>query len=62
MDVLCVRSIPRNSKGQFGKFVHLVRDGPIAVLRGGRPVGCFITPEEYEFLRALDDAYGVARA
>jgi prevent-host-death family protein len=49
-------------KNHFGEFIDLVRDEPIEVLRGGRPIGCFISREEYEHLQRLDDAYWAARA
>jgi PHD/YefM family antitoxin component YafN of YafNO toxin-antitoxin module len=49
-------------KTRFGDFVDLVRDEPIEVLRGTRPVGVFISPEEYEHFQRLDDAYWAARA
>lgn len=46
----------------FGEFVDLVRDGSIEVLRGGKPVGVFLSSDEYEHLQRLDDAYWLARA
>ena len=49
-------------KTHFGEFVDLVRDEPIEVLRGSKPVGVFLAREEYDHLLALDDAYWIARA
>lgn len=49
-------------KTRFGDFVDLVRDEPIEVLRGNKPVGIFLSPEEYEHFQRLDDAYWAARA
>jgi PHD/YefM family antitoxin component YafN of YafNO toxin-antitoxin module len=49
-------------KTHFGEFADLIRDEPIEVLRGSKPVGVFMSPEEYEHLQRLDDAYWAARA
>jgi prevent-host-death family protein len=49
-------------KTHFGDFVDLVRDEAIEVRRGSKPVGVFVSPEEYEHLQRLEDAYWVARA
>src|SRR4051794_4142490 len=49
-------------KTHFGDFVDLVRDEPIEVLRGSKPVGVFLSTGEYEHLQGLDDAYWIARA
>jgi prevent-host-death family protein len=49
-------------KTHFGDFVDLVRDEPIEVLRGSKPVGVFVSREEYAHLQSLDDAYWIARA
>lgn len=49
-------------KTRFGDFVDLSRDEPIEVLRGTKPIGIFMSPDEYEHLQRLDDAYWVARA
>ena len=43
-------------KTHFGEYVDLVRDGPIEVLRGGKPVGVFLSPDEFAHLQRLDDA------
>jgi hypothetical protein len=32
------------------------------VLRGSKPVGIFLSPDEYEHFQRLDDAYWAARA
>ena len=48
-------------KTRFGDFVDLVRDQPIEVLRGTKPIGVFLSPEEYQHLQRLDDAYWAAR-
>ena len=49
-------------KTHFGDFVDLVRNEPIEVLRGSKPVGVFLSPDEYDHLQRLEDAYWVARA
>ena len=49
-------------KTHFGEFASLVRDEPIEVLRGSKPVGVFLSPEEYDHLQRLDDAYWAAQA
>lgn len=41
-------------KAHFEEFVDLVRDGPIEVLRGGKPVGVFLSPEEFARFQRLD--------
>jgi PHD/YefM family antitoxin component YafN of YafNO toxin-antitoxin module len=43
-------------KTHFGDFVELLRDEPITVLRGGRPVGVFISSEQFEHLQRVEDA------
>jgi prevent-host-death family protein len=48
-------------KSHFGEYADLVRDEPIEVLRGSKPVGVFISPDEYEHLQRLEDAYWTAR-
>ncbi len=49
-------------KIHFGDFVDLVRDEAIEVLRGSKPVGVFLSRDEYEHLQRLDEAYWAARA
>jgi PHD/YefM family antitoxin component YafN of YafNO toxin-antitoxin module len=49
-------------KAHFGEFVDLVRNEPIEVLRGSKPVGIFLSPDEYEHFQRLDDAYWAGRA
>lgn len=49
-------------KSKFGEYADAVRDEPIEVYRGKRPVGVFVSTEEYEHLQKLDDAYWAARA
>ena len=49
-------------KTHFGEFVDLARSGPISVLRGSRPIGVFLSPEEHEHLQRLEDAYWAAQA
>jgi prevent-host-death family protein len=49
-------------KTHFGEFVDLVRDEPIEVRRGSKPVGVFLSPQEYEHLQSLEDTYWAARA
>ncbi|MFO0847848.1 MAG: type II toxin-antitoxin system Phd/YefM family antitoxin [Gemmataceae bacterium] len=49
-------------KTHFGEFAVLVRDEPIEVLRGSKPVGVFLSPEEYDHLQRLDDAFWAAQA
>ena len=48
-------------KTHFGEFVDLVREEPIEVLRGNKPVGVFVSSVEYAHLKQLEDAYWVAR-
>jgi PHD/YefM family antitoxin component YafN of YafNO toxin-antitoxin module len=43
-------------KPHFNEFADLVRDGPIEVLRGGKPVGVFLSPDAFAHLQRLDDA------
>ena len=49
-------------KTHFGDFADMVRDEPIEVLRGSKPVGVFVSREEYDHLQSLEDAYWMARA
>ena len=49
-------------KTHFGDFANRVRDEPIEILRGSKPVGVFLSREDYDHLTRLDDAYWVARA
>jgi prevent-host-death family protein len=49
-------------KSHFGEFVDLVRDEPIEVLRGTKPVGVFVSKDDYDHLQRLEDAYWIARA
>ena len=49
-------------KTNFGDFVDLARDQPIQVLRGSKPVGVFLSPEAYDHLQRLEDAYWAVRA
>jgi PHD/YefM family antitoxin component YafN of YafNO toxin-antitoxin module len=49
-------------KTHFGEFADLVRDEPIEVLRGSKRVGVFLSPEEYDHLQSLEEAYWIARA
>ncbi len=49
-------------KTRFGEFVDAARNEPIEVLRGSKSVGVFMSPEDYDHLRRLDDAYWAARA
>ena len=46
----------------FGDLVDLVRDEPIEVLRGSKPMGVFVSRDEYEQLQSLGDACWIARA
>jgi PHD/YefM family antitoxin component YafN of YafNO toxin-antitoxin module len=49
-------------KTHFGEFADLAQDEPIEVLRGSKPVGVFLSREEYDHFQRLEDAYWVARA
>jgi PHD/YefM family antitoxin component YafN of YafNO toxin-antitoxin module len=49
-------------KTHFGDFVDLIREGPIEVLRGAKPIGVFLSRDEYDHLQRLEDAYWLARA
>ena len=44
-------------KAHFDEFADLVQDGPIEVLRGGKPVGVFLSPDEFARFQRLDDTY-----
>jgi hypothetical protein len=48
-------------KTNFGEFADLARDEPIEVLRGDKPIGVFLSREEYEHLQRLEDAFWAAR-
>lgn len=48
-------------KTHLVEFIDLVREEPIEVLRGGKPVGVFLSPDEFAHLRRLDDADRAAR-
>ena len=48
-------------KTNFGDFVDRAREQPIEVLRGSKPVGIFLSPDEYAHLQRLEDAYWAAR-
>lgn len=52
----------RDFAAQFEEFVDLARHEPIAVLRDGKPVGVFLSPQEYEHLQRLEDAHWAAKA
>jgi len=49
-------------KTHFDELVDLVREEPIEVRRGGKPVGVFLSPDEFAHFQRLDDAYREARA
>lgn len=49
-------------KAHFDEFADLVRDEPIEVLRGGKPVGVFLSPDAFAHFQRLDDAYRAALA
>lgn len=49
-------------KAHFDEFVDLVREEPIEVRRGGKPLGIFLSPDDYEHFQRLDDAYWTTRA
>lgn len=49
-------------KAHFDEFVDLAREEPIEVRRGSKPVGVFLSPDDYEHFQRLDDAYWAARA
>ena len=44
-------------KSHFGEYLDLVRDEPIEVLRGSKSIGVFVSHEDYEHLRKLEDAF-----
>lgn len=49
-------------KTNFGEYVDRARDQPIEVLRGSKPVGVFLSHDEYAHLQRLEDAFWAARA
>lgn len=49
-------------KTRFGEYATLAQQEPVAVLRGAKPIGVFVSPEEYDHLQRLDDAYWAAQA
>ena len=49
-------------KAHFDEFVDLAREEPIEVRRGSKPVGVFLSPDDYEHFQRLEDAYWAARA
>jgi prevent-host-death family protein len=49
-------------KQHFGEFLDLVRDGSIEIRKTGKTAAYLVSPEEYEHLQALEDAYWAAQA
>ena len=49
-------------KNQFGEYLAMSRDEPIAIQKSGKPVAIVLSPVEYEHLQRLDDLYWIARA
>ena len=49
-------------KNRFGEFLDEARSEPLAVNRNGRNVAVLLGWNEYERLRALEDAWWAARA
>jgi prevent-host-death family protein len=49
-------------KKQFGEWLSLSRDEPIAVSRSGKAVAVLLSAGEYEYLQNMEDLYWVARA
>jgi prevent-host-death family protein len=46
----------KDAKYSFGKLIDLARAEPVAVAKHGRPVVVVMAVEEFERLKALDDA------
>ncbi len=49
-------------KNNFGEFLDLARDEPIAVNRSGKPVAVLVSVEEFAHFQRLNDLYWLARA
>ncbi len=49
-------------KNRFGEYLEQARSEPIEVRKTGRPVAVLIAWDEYERLRALDDAWWAEQA
>lgn len=49
-------------KNRFGEYLEQARIEPIEVRKTGRPVAVLIAWDEYERLRALDDAWWAEQA
>jgi prevent-host-death family protein len=46
----------KDAKYGFGRLIDLARAEPVAVAKHGRPVVVVLAVEEYERLKALDEA------
>ena len=49
-------------KNRFGEYLEKSRHTPVLVEKTGRKYAVLVGYEEYERLRALEDAYWIARA
>lgn len=52
----------RDFQEQFGDFLVLARDEPVAVSKFGMPVAVLMSVEEFTHLQALEDLYWIDRA
>ena len=50
------------AKTAFAELIDTARKEPVTITRNNRPVAVVLSPEEYEHLVALDDAYWVRAA
>jgi len=57
------RTIPATeAKTEFAKLIDTARMEPVTVTRNRRAIAVVMSPEEYERLSSLDDAYWGKRA
>ncbi len=45
------------AKTKFAELIDAARNEPVTVTRNSKPVAVVISPEDYERLSAVDDAY-----
>ena len=51
-----------NFKTYLGEYIDHIRFEPIEVLRHGKPVGVFLSRDEYTHFQRLDDTFWAVRA
>jgi PHD/YefM family antitoxin component YafN of YafNO toxin-antitoxin module len=52
----------RDFKEHCDEFLELSKQEPVGILKLGKLLAVMISPEEYEHLQRLDDAYWIGRA